>query len=262
MLRVRSARRSPSRSACVRVSRRSLRMSWRALRTASAVTAQVFTTTAFCRPACRPVPSSPRFRRRSGGSRGLKIWARSCRLHKAVRQLPKTHASLGRSSRRHRRASQCAACRRPDQCAQCALSGRACRRNSRGAGRGPRRQRDANAAFPHPHADVIGADDLRELHVGAFGIKRVMFNAAPKAARSIARHHRRRTCSAGCPCPSPSVRRRWASLACPSLGQRDVRPVKLRMPHVDRCEPLPDPQRARSRDLWSGVDSQPLSSIK
>ena len=55
------------------------------------------------------------------------------------------------------------------------------RRSDNGsAGGGTRGAGDADTAFPDPHADAIGRQDLRHLHVGAFRKQRVMFMSRPE----------------------------------------------------------------------------------
>ena len=198
-------------------SRRSLRISCRALRTASEVTAQVLTTTASSTPGLAGqlfhrfgfIGVQPAAQRGKDRGAGHHLAPR-----KACGQARRRrHAPSGRSSRRRRRASRYVSVP-PSRSPANLPAGQPLARRGHGrrAGGRSRGQGDPNAALPHPHADMIRA--LRCWPPGHWcvaGKARAFRSAVQTVPAGSPQHLRRRTCNAGCPCPWPLDALRWAS---------------------------------------------------
>ena len=111
--------------------------------------------------------------------------------------------------------------------------------NSSGTRRRPGRQRHTNPAFPHPHPDVIRADEAGELHIRAFRIKRVMFDfsAARSEINRLRVVHKKRTMRVA------HARGTWRTVNGQAervdlLRQRHLVPFQLRLAHVDGGQPV------------------------
>src|SRR5688572_25387957 len=165
-------------------SRRALRIAWRAWRSASAVTAQVLTMMASPRPAAL-------------------AWPRITSVSKALRRQPKVMSfdsgngalQLGnvdlaaealRPAAGHAHVvvrqpfdQQLAAIQHHRGAAPGQLAPR--RRDQGRAGAAAASLGDAGAALPHPHADAVRADDLRDLDVGALGEQAMALQDRPQA---------------------------------------------------------------------------------
>ena len=175
----------------------------------------------------------------------------------------------GRSSRRHRHASRWRSCHHRARSSPCGQSGLAAiappPRWRRGRAGG---QCDAGAALPDPHTQVIGADQMRKLHIGAFGKKRVMLDLGAKGrARSTASASSTKKVQCGLPMPGGrGARPRWAAPACRfPVPSGTSAPIELRRAHVDRGQPVRQHHSAASRPRLGQSASEPdcpVSSIR
>ena len=214
-------------------SRRARRMAWRAWRSASAVTAQVLTTTVSVEPrrgvaaddlafvGVQPATEGER-RRRSCRQRP----DRCCRV-KAVATGPgHQHVAVRRAirwpARRRRPAPRPCGSVRPRRAAY-----------QGGAGAGAAGQRQPGAALPHPQADAVRGEHLGEADIGALGKHRGVLQRRPdrrdRHGGEVGDEERRVRVAhrAGGRVGHRAPARSRCSVSA-SAGERDVAPVQAR----------------------------------